>query len=638
MDREKVSKIFAISLLFVTNLLLLIPSISAEEITTIVSVETQIAQGNDDAYGVENGSTVLGDSIVQAGEGSRAAYRFQLQIPQNASIKNAHLSLAYNWASHSAVSLLVSAENSDNSPAFNTNLNNIANRKTFNNSIEWTAVKTEWGTYLQSPDLSSQLENLISKSTWKSGNYVTFIVESKNHDQIWEAISYEGSDWDPGTLAAKLSFDTEIVTQQEEPCTSCTEEKLFTSVVTNANDDAYETETGEMQISSEIVDSQKLGAFMFHTNIPQGSVINNAHLSIAYNWGLDNPQVNIFGELGKSANFASTKNDLSKRNKTLNSVAWTLSSTLDWGTYTKSPDISSVLQEQVNNKNWNGTAVIFLENKNDEKFWEAVSYEGSDWSEGALAAMLDVNASVKGEVSKEKGKVMFVVDDLQYDWIEEESVAITQLHITENVDLLVNVIPYGLSKSTLLTPQLLNWSKNYGSLIEIAMHGYTHTGDEYLMDSDSYTRQKQIIESGLAEFTKLGIRPYSFTPPGGAQNTDTLKVLDEEGFHTIFDWWVGQKKINSVYVLKQSEALLCVNADEGSKCKFKSSEQLMTEMDKALAKDGYVAVTFHVQDFMTPTGSLNQTKMTQYKTILEEFKKSSKYEFVTAEEYYQSIK
>lgn len=263
-----------------------------------------------------------------------------------------------------------------------------------------------------------------------------------------------------------------------------------------------------------------------------------------------------------------------------------------------------------------------------------LSLVGNNWitSECSTKIVVEDNTPVG------KSPVMFVIDDPQYWWLEDISVDVTQININKNVDITLDVVPENMSLSTILWPKLKDWFKNKKWLVQIAQHGFTHSGDEYNMNLLSYEKQKEIISNGLNEFAKLGIIPTSFTPPGWAQNQTTIKILGEFNFKTILDWWTGSTSTDDILVVKQSWVELCNGYDQiGADCKFKSPTVLINEMDAEIAKTGYTVVVFHIQDFVNTSGTKDLNKISQYETILNQLKTSWKYDFMTVEEYHDNI-
>ena len=235
-----------------------------------------------------------------------------------------------------------------------------------------------------------------------------------------------------------------------------------------------------------------------------------------------------------------------------------------------------------------------------------------------------------------RGAVILVMDDAKKGFLEDVAVRIVQINIDENIDIVVNVIPHQIGLSNILTPKLKEWNATQGGLIEIGHHGYDHS--EYMGDL-SYAEQKAIVEKGLAELSAIDIHPTTFTPPYGSQNTDTLSVLADLGFHTDLDCWKGLTSTPEILVLNQCPCLLCDEYGvEGAECNLKSIEALVSDIDNAISNYGYAVVLFHMQDLSTTSGDLDYSKLDQYRLILQNLKNNVKYQLMTAEEYYQKLR
>jgi len=220
-------------------------------------------------------------------------------------------------------------------------------------------------------------------------------------------------------------------------------------------------------------------------------------------------------------------------------------------------------------------------------------------------------------------------------WLEDIAVAVTKVNIDKNVDLVLNVIPCQISSANVLAPKLEEWNTSNQGLIEIAQHGWDHS--EYMANL-SYTQQKALVQNGLNELSRLGISPKCFTPPFRSQNAYTLQVLGDLGFHTDFDWYGALSSTSKIVVLNQSLAELSEVVDAcGPEVNFKSAAALMNDIDNAISTYGYAVVAFHQQDFETLTGNLDTLKLAKYGQILQTLKSSGKYQFMTAEEYYQKL-
>jgi type IV pilus assembly protein PilY1 len=137
--------------------------------------------------------------------------------------------------------------------------------------------------------------------------------------------------------------------------------EIITSI-SQATDDAYEIASSVNNASTTLTLSQStnavtLGLRYQDLNIPRGAVITNAYIrfsSSAFNSGSTN--LTFSGELiGNSITFSETSNNISARTKTSNSVLWDTDN--DWPVSDEtlvSPDLSSVVQEIIDQSDWCG--------------------------------------------------------------------------------------------------------------------------------------------------------------------------------------------------------------------------------------------------------------------------------------------
>ena len=137
--------------------------------------------------------------------------------------------------------------------------------------------------------------------------------------------------------------------------------EIITSIA-QATDDAYEigstvnTSSNTLKLSQS-TNAVTLGLRYQSLNIPRGAVITNAYIrfsSNGFNSGATNLTFN--GELiGNSLTFSNTNNNISDRTKTSNSVLWDTDN--DWPISNDtivSPDLSSIVQEIVDQSDWCG--------------------------------------------------------------------------------------------------------------------------------------------------------------------------------------------------------------------------------------------------------------------------------------------
>jgi type IV pilus assembly protein PilY1 len=137
--------------------------------------------------------------------------------------------------------------------------------------------------------------------------------------------------------------------------------EIITSIQ-QGSDDAYEIASSVNTTSttlklSEGLNSVVLGLRFQELNIPRGATITNAYLrfnSSSFNSGATD--LTFYGELvGDSTTFTNTNNGISGRDKTVNSVLWNTDN--DWPLSNQtlaSPDLSSVIQEVIDQSSWCG--------------------------------------------------------------------------------------------------------------------------------------------------------------------------------------------------------------------------------------------------------------------------------------------
>lgn len=136
--------------------------------------------------------------------------RFQhLNIPQGAVITNAYLQFTCDEVSTGSCNLTISGEATDNSSAFTTTAYNISSRIRTVANVNWIpegwSVVGESGSKQQTPDLSSIVQEIVSRAGYIQTGALSFIITGTG-SRIAE--SYEGS----ASQAAKLvvSYTMEV--------------------------------------------------------------------------------------------------------------------------------------------------------------------------------------------------------------------------------------------------------------------------------------------------------------------------------------------------------------------------------------------------------------------------------------------
>ena len=156
--------------------------------------------------------------------------------------------------------------------------------------------------------------------------------------------------------------------------------------ISQSSDDAEQKENGDMDLDDksdlDIAENQ-IGLRFQNINIPPGSTITRAYIQFTAenNNEKDSASVDIFAENIDNANtFSKSKFDISNRKKTLASVNWYIP---EWdkegstSTSQRTPDISTLVQEIVNRKDWSkGSTIAFMLFVNKHGDRDALTYDG----------------------------------------------------------------------------------------------------------------------------------------------------------------------------------------------------------------------------------------------------------------------
>ena len=235
------------------------------------------------------------------------------------------------------------------------------------------------------------------------------------------------------------------------------------------------------------------------------------------------------------------------------------------------------------------------------------------------------------DVFSNKKILLFVMDDVQIDWLESTSISLIDLHLEKEVPATLGVIPFNFDVLNVgggfLAENIMNLNTNYFDLFEIAQNGYTHNEIEEL-ENKSLQEQKTIIEKGLNILNFLGIEPITFDPPFGSVDETTLKVLDELGFKVVIDLY-GSLQSEEFTVL-DSVIFLAEQKDDDTV--LKSAEQLMAEIDQK-SDEEVVIILYQIHDFLTDSTG----KFSEFSQVLDELITSKKYMFRTAKQYYETL-
>lgn len=229
--------------------------------------------------------------------------------------------------------------------------------------------------------------------------------------------------------------------------------------------------------------------------------------------------------------------------------------------------------------------------------------------------------------------VVFRCDDvtLKTDFAELQDVS--HVHIEKNVPLTLGIIPHptpGTGNELLSDSQFLSYMRTLASnhLFEFAQHGYTHQRASLVGPSEFYGRpyavQYGVIKQGRSDIQKaFGVTPTSFIPPFDSSDNNTLKAAKALGFteySTSFrDFNVNEGTRQGMHV----EAASLELANESLQSAENKTEQFLTDTHSI---DTFV-VLYHVADFRSPNGSVNQERIRLLENYIEYLKERGDVQF-----------
>ena len=146
--------------------------------------EGAVAVGSDDAEQLGDGQMRLANAelelVVKVADTQTVGVRFpNVAIPQGATIVSAYVQFRAVSVSTGSANLVIKAQASDNAPTFTTGLFHISNRPTGTQSVQWDPLTwdlaNEVGPDQQTADLTTVIQEVISRPGWASGNGVALI-------------------------------------------------------------------------------------------------------------------------------------------------------------------------------------------------------------------------------------------------------------------------------------------------------------------------------------------------------------------------------------------------------------------------------------------------------------------------------
>lgn len=303
-----------------------------------------------------------------------AALRFQdVAIPQGATINSASISFVPAATSAAGTAAFdVQAENTGNAAIFIAGSNLTTRTKTTAvtwNAPAWTATATP--SYVEGPDVTSLVQNLVSRTDWCGNNAMSFhITPQAGNTSTRVAYSIDGA----GGLQPVLNIS---YSGGNSGCLN----PIIELRVNAEKDDAYQSNGGSVSVAGNTLALSRamIGARFEQVRVKRGANVLDAELIVTPSNTVANPgQTSTIGieNADSSAGFVSESNNLGSRSRisggTCSYASWTAGQPVSCTSAT----LISGLQTLFARSGWaaNNPMSIFLSHSSDST-QTAVAYE-----------------------------------------------------------------------------------------------------------------------------------------------------------------------------------------------------------------------------------------------------------------------
>ena len=226
------------------------------------------------------------------------------------------------------------------------------------------------------------------------------------------------------------------------------------------------------------------------------------------------------------------------------------------------------------------------------------------------------------DVFPQEKVLIFLISDIQVDWLEKESIDLLDVYKERNIPAVVGVIGRNLDNPNVgggfLPGMLKKLHQNDSDLFEIAEFAYSDR------DGQSYEDQKRSINNSLQALLRLGIRPATLIPSRLKADEDTIRAAEELGFENL----ITSTQSLDAGQLKVLNTLASMTEETGE---LKDPIELMAEIDGK--EQEAIVVLFQIQNLQPGSG----TTIEDLGKILDALKESKRHRFMTANQYLTSL-
>ena len=175
--------------------------------------KTVNASGNDAEESKTDNSVSTGSSdldiMVDGSDEELIGLRFTgLDIAQGATILAASLQFEVNTVGSGSIDVTIKGQGSDDAVEFSASNSNISSRPTTSASVAWSISSADnpaAGEKINSPDVTSIVQEIVNRGGWSNGNDLAFILEKSSGSGSRTFESYDGK----ASAAARLSVQVQ---------------------------------------------------------------------------------------------------------------------------------------------------------------------------------------------------------------------------------------------------------------------------------------------------------------------------------------------------------------------------------------------------------------------------------------------
>jgi predicted deacetylase len=201
--------------------------------------------------------------------------------------------------------------------------------------------------------------------------------------------------------------------------------------------------------------------------------------------------------------------------------------------------------------------------------------------------------------------VILRVDDIQaHSWFDVQYKIIEDAN-KKNMTLVLGVIPKILDKHLIHDDyRIYKLVQENKCNMEIALHGYTHGGDDGEFSNLSFDEANHLIRKGKKELKKFKTEIITFIPPNNAISNESSNAVYFNGIKVISAGYLSGQ-----YGLTSST----FNSEDG---KTEHYTTVLKQCEVTLMQNRTCVIVIHPQDYLT-SGKIDEEKYLNYILLLE---------------------